>query len=112
MGRTVQLKRILVVERDTTLLCGLVVRLQELYAVSAVRSTEAALEMSPELYDAVVIDPGVAETEGMSFKRELDARLAAVPVILSPRDAVSGVDESLEWAIARAVSDATFVAPP
>lgn len=106
-----QLKRILVVESDPTLLCGLVVRLQANYAVSAVRSTEAALEMSPEMYDAVVIDPRVAENEGMSFKRELDARLAAVPVILSPRDAVTGVDENLEWAIARAVSDANFVPP-
>jgi DNA-binding response OmpR family regulator len=107
----VQLKRILLVERDPTLLCGLVVRLQSNYAVSAVRTTQAALEMSPEMYDAVVIDPAVAETEGRSFKRELDARLAAVPVILSPRDALTGVDESLEWAIARAVSDSTFVTP-
>lgn len=105
-----QLKRILLVERDPQVLCGLLVRLQALYAVSAVRSTEAALEMAPETYDAVVIDPAVAATEGGNFRRALDARLAAIPVILS-RGAAAGADDGLEWIIARAVHDSGFVPP-
>ena len=106
-----QLKRILLVERDPQMLCGLLIRLQNLYAVSAVRSTEAALEMAPETYDAVVIEPAVAAREGGDFRLALDARLASVPVIVSPRDAAEGVDDGLEWTIARAVHDSKFVPP-
>lgn len=121
-------RRVLVVDDDVPTLFALVEQLSGRFAVTAVRSAEAALEMSPETYDAIVVELHLAGLSAVQLKSQLDARLVAVPVIFVSTDPAlpdyargagafgfawkpftAGGD--LEAVLARAVDDGTFVPP-
>jgi FixJ family two-component response regulator len=74
---------VIIVERDANALCSLVGGLQDEFAILALRSPEAALRASPELYDAILL--GVAEDgwQALSFARELQAKLITTPVVFA-----------------------------
>jgi len=76
-------RRVIIVERDVGALCSLVGGLQDEFAILALRSPEAALCASPELYDAILL--GVAEDgwQAMTFARALQERLITTPVVFA-----------------------------
>src|SRR5436305_12064696 len=77
------LRRVIIVERDAGTLCSLIGELKGEFAILALRTTEAALRASPELYDAIFV--GVAEDgwQALAFARHLQAKLITTPVIFS-----------------------------
>src|SRR3954468_14145524 len=76
-------RRVIIVERDADALCALVGGLQDEFAILGLRSPEAALRASPELYDAILL--GVAEDgwQALTFARELRAKLITTPVVFA-----------------------------
>jgi len=84
-------KRVIIVERDTGTLCSLVGELKGDFAILAVRTTDAALRASPELYDAIFLSVAEDGWQALAFARQLQERLITTPVIFSaanPRVAV------------------------
>jgi DNA-binding NtrC family response regulator len=79
--------RILVIERDLSALCSLLERLHSHYAVMGVRSPGDALVVSPELYDAILIDvDGHDFGEAIALARALQTRLITTPIVFSSDD--------------------------
>jgi CheY-like chemotaxis protein len=76
-------RRVIIVERDADALCSLVGGLEGEFAILGLRSPEAALRASPELYDAILL--GVAEDgwQALTFTRELRAKLITTPVVFA-----------------------------
>jgi len=91
--------RLLLVEDDHSLAAGLDRALQsEGYAVDAVATGEAALFLLAEAdFDAVVLDRGLPDMDGLDVLRQLRKRWARLPVLLltardSLEDRVAGLD--------------------
>jgi DNA-binding NtrC family response regulator len=77
------LRRVIIVERDTGTLCSLIGELKGQFAILAVRTLEAALSASPELYDAIFLSVAGDGRQALAFARLLQAKLITTPLIFS-----------------------------
>jgi DNA-binding NtrC family response regulator len=77
------LRRVIIVERDAGTLCSLIGELKGEFAILAVRTPDAALSASPELYDAIFLSVAEDGWQALAFARHLQARLITTPVIFS-----------------------------
>src|SRR3954453_22875564 len=77
------LRRVIIVERDARTLCSLIGELKGEFAILAVRTPDAALSASPELYDAIFISVAEDGWQELAFARQLQAKLITTPVIFS-----------------------------
>jgi FixJ family two-component response regulator len=83
----IMFNRLLVIERDPLALCSLLERLPDRYTVMGLRSPEAALSASPELYDAILVAvDGHHFRQAVRLARTLRSRLITTPVIFSSGD--------------------------
>jgi DNA-binding NtrC family response regulator len=76
-------KRVIIVDRDAETLCSLIGELKGEFAILAVRTTDAALCASPELYDAIFVSVAEDGRQALAFARHLQAKLITTPVIFS-----------------------------
>lgn len=94
-------KRILVVDDDADVAEPLRLALSRFYDVDFVANgAEATTRFADARYDAVVLDLMMPVMDGVAFKRWLDARQIAIPVLL-----VSGSDDLRERAEQMGVAD-------
>jgi DNA-binding NtrC family response regulator len=99
------LRRVIIVDRDARTLCSLIGELKGEFAILAVRTPDAALCASPELYDAIFISVAEDGWKALAFARQLQAKLITTPVIFSAANSNVAV-------VARQAEAFAFVSKP